>query len=367
MSLTKTRVLFIVPYPQNSAPSQRLKFEQYYTIFRNNKIDITHRSFFSLAMWNVIYKKGYIFQKTIFTINGYFNRLLYIFLLHKYDIVYVHLWVTPFGPPIFEWIYRFRSKKIIYDIDDLIYLSMPLEGVNSFFQFFKGRRKPTFLMKHADHVITCTPFLDAFVKQFNQNTTDISSTIDTDIYTPKTVYAKNNKQINLGWSGSHTTSKYLYLLTPVFQKLKELGYDFKLIVMGDPQFHIDGIPIIALPWNETYEVKVIRDFDVGLYPLPNEKWVYGKSGLKALQYMGLGVPTIATAVGANFRIIDHGVNGYLVHNSEEWILNIIDLIESSDLRCRIGKNARDTIVSEFSIKSNSSKYLKIIQYCIDQK
>ena len=140
--------------------------------------------------------------------------------------------------------------------------------------------------------------------------TDISSTIDTDAYVPKTEYARsNNLTFTLGWSGSHSTSKYLYLLTPVFKKLKELGYDFKIKVMGDPNFYIEGISVEAFPWDETYEVDVIRGFDIGLYPLPDEKWIYGKSGLKALQYMGLGVPTIATALGTNFRIIQHGING----------------------------------------------------------
>jgi L-malate glycosyltransferase len=37
-----------------------------------------------------------------------------------------------------------------------------------------------YLMKKANHVITCTPFLDEFVKKYNPNTTDISSTVDTE-------------------------------------------------------------------------------------------------------------------------------------------------------------------------------------------
>jgi hypothetical protein len=61
--------------------------------------------------------------------------------------------------------------------------------------------------------------------------------------------------------------------------LKEKGIDFQLIVFGDPDFSMPGIPIKALAWNEMDEVEVIGSFDIGLYPLPDEPWVYGKSGL----------------------------------------------------------------------------------------
>src|SRR5690606_1531687 len=135
------------------------------------------------------------------------------------------------------------------------------------------------LMKHASHVITCTPFLDKFVKRFNKNTTDISSTINTDIYKPKLSYL-DKSIINLGWSGSHSTSKYLHLLDRV---LKEISNEFyiRLIVIGDSKFEIEGVDINAIDWRLESEVEDLSKIDIGLYPLPNEEWVYGKSGLKA--------------------------------------------------------------------------------------
>ena len=86
-------------------------------------------------------------------------------------------------------------------------------------------------------------------------------------------------------------------------------YKFKLLVIGDPLFHIDGLDCEAIQWVENSEVRDLQRIDIGIYPLPNEEWVLGKSGLKALQYMALGIPTIASAIGANYRVIEDGISG----------------------------------------------------------
>lgn len=276
--------------------------------------------------------------------------------IRKYDLVYVHLWVTPLGPPFFEWIVSLLAKKLIYDIDDLIYLK-PKSKANPLVNLFKSANKSKVLMKNADHVIACTPHLDKFVKQFNPRTTDISSTIDTQKYIPKVSYDIKG-QLTIGWSGSYSTSKYMYILSKVLSRLRE-EIDFRLLVIGDEKFNIDGIEVEAIPWKEESEVEDLSRIDIGLYPLPNEEWVLGKSGLKALQYMALGIPTIATAIGANFRIIENGVSGILVNNEEEWVHAIRLLACDVNLRKEIGQNARERVEALYSIEANKSTYLSI--------
>lgn len=352
------KILFICPYPENLAPSQRLKFEQYYHYFREAEYVVDVSPFISKGFFNVIYKKGFFLQKIGFTLIGYVRRIKNLFQLHKYDIVYVHLWATPFGPPFFEWIIRKLSKRIVYDIDDLVYLKDVKSKVHPLVTMIKGRKKPIYLMKGADHVITCTPYLDQFVRKYNQNTTDISSTINTDVYQPKTDYRINEKPV-IGWSGSHSTSKYLHLLDPVFQELAK-KYPFRLLVMGDADFRIDGVEVEAVAWKEEYEVAVLSRFDIGVYPLPNEEWVLGKSGLKALQYMALGIPTVATDIGTIHRIIRHEENGFLVSSPEEWKQAILNLMQDQNLRESIGRKAAITVQSQYSVKANQKNYLRIL-------
>lgn len=359
--MPKKKILFLSPYPENKAPSQRLKYEQYFSIFKESGYEITINSFVSEKLWDVLYQPGYFIKKLLYTFLGYINRVAILFRLKKYDIVFIHLWVTPIGTPFFERMVCLLAKNIVYDIDDMVFLGHSSDA-NKFWQNLKGKSKMIYLMKKANHIITCTPKLDDFVKQFNQNTTDISSTVDTEKrYQPINNY-QNDHQIVLGWSGSHSTSKYLYLLTDVFKNLAT-KYDFKLIVMGDKTFQIEGVNIEAIDWQEDIEINTLQKFDIGLYPLPDEEWVYGKSGLKAIQYMALGIPTIATALGANFRIIQNEQNGYLVNPNDysDWEIKIESLIKNAELRKKIGQNARKTIIDKYSIEANKKSYLSIFK------
>lgn len=218
-------------------------------------------------------------------------------------------------------------------------------------------------MKRARHVITCTPFLDNYARQFTQHTTDISSTINTDTYQPVNTY-RNGQTLTIGWSGSHSTSQYLSLLTDVLRKVKA-AFDIRILVIGDPEFTIPGMEITTIAWNRDTEVEDLQQIDIGLYPLPDEQWVHGKSGLKALQYMALGIPTVATAIGANYRVMEHEVSGFLVNTQEEWYNALVRLIKDPELRSQIGKNARARVEQYYSIRANRDTYLSIVKKVIE--
>ncbi len=352
------RLLVICPYPEHKAPSQRLKYEQYFSYFRANGYQVDVRPFMSEALWSIAYKPGKTLQKLWHLLAGYARRFGLLWSLRGYDVVYVHLWVTPIGPPVFEKLVLSLARNVVYDIDDLVYLKN--EKADKWYtRIFKGRKKPIVLMRSADHVITCTPYLDSFVRRYNEATTDISSTINTSAYQPVNPYS-NDLKITLGWSGSFSTARYLKLLEPMLRKLGE-SIDFRLLVMGDSNLSMNGVEVEAIEWSEASEVGFLQQFDIGLYPLPlDEEWVYGKSGLKALQYMALGLPTVATAIGTNFRIIESGTNGMLVTTDDEWLQALTLLAGNPDERRRIGANARRTVVEEYSIEANKDRYLDIL-------
>jgi glycosyltransferase involved in cell wall biosynthesis len=356
---TRKRILLLCPHPVNVAPGQRLKYEQYFDYLRSNGYEITVSPFQTLALWKILYKKGNLLRKTLWVLYGYALRVYDLLRLPFYDGAFVFLLVTPLGPPFFERLCRLFARKVVYDIDDLVFLNRT-SSANRIIAPLKGKGKYFYMMKCADHVITCTPYLDEVVRKYNRRTTDISSTIQTDKYVPKARYANDGKLV-IGWSGSFSTSPYLKLLEGALRRLRAQGVDFKILVIGDAQFKMDGFDIEALPWVESTEVRDLSRIDIGLYPLPDEQWVYGKSGLKALQYMALGIPTVATAIGANFRVIEDGVSGYLVRNEDEWVDRLEKLARDPKLRESLGRAARTRVEDRFSIKANRDTYLGIFR------
>ncbi|MGN6398623.1 MAG: glycosyltransferase [Mucilaginibacter sp.] len=349
------KILVLCPYPTDCAPGQRLKFEQYFDNWRANGFEVEISPFMSEKMQKIVYKKGHLLAKTVGTIGGYLRRCKDILRVRQYDIVYIFLWITPFGRPFMEWIIRARAKKMIYDIDDLVYMSKT-SRYNSFIRFLKSASKINFLIKSSDHVLVSTDELKSYSAKLNKNLSMIPATIDVKKY----MYPHNQQsdKVVIGWSGSQTTSKYLHLIDDVLRYLVS-NYNVKIMVMGDDDFVVDGIDIELLHWSAEDEIRNLQQFDIGLHPLPDEKWAYGKSGGKLVQYMAAGIPIVATALGPNFKVIENGYNGFLVRSEQEWIDQLVLLITDQALRKRMGENARKFAEQNSSVEANAGKYLAV--------
>ena len=357
-STRRSNILVICPYPEDEVPGQRLKYEQYFPHLRASGFRITVSPFFGLFAYRRLYRPGYFLVKILATLYGYAKRTVQIVTLPFYDGVYVSLNVTPLGGPFFERLYRIAIRRMIFDIDDLIFLPRTTSQ-NRIVSLLRGPKKHFYLMRVANHVITCTPYLDTIVRKYNCRTSDISSTVNTDLYVSTNLY-QNDHRLVIGWSGSHSTVPYLRLLIPVLQRLRR-RYDFSLFIIGTADFAVEGIESESRAWNRATEVKDLQRIDIGVYPLPEEEWVYGKSGLKAIQYMALGIPTVATAIGTNFRVIEDGVSGFLVRSEQEWEARLGELICDPALRARLGRNARNRVEKLYSVRVNEPVYREIFE------
>ena len=353
----RKRVLFLTPYPLHCAPSQRLKFEQYFASFEAHGIQVTVSPFVSPALWRILYEQGHWLKKGLFTLSGYFKRTWDFCRASRFDAIYLHLWAVPFGPPWFEEALSRRGIPLIYDIDDLIYLPRASRA-NAFAMRFRKEERIARIIRSATHVIVCTEYLLRFALRYNRAVTRISSTIDAATYYPRQP-SRETRSVTIGWSGSHSTSPYLQLLSRVLQKLSR-QFDVRLLVIGDPRFRIDGVRVDARPWRRERETSDLAEMDIGVYPLPDEEWVLGKSGLKALQYMGMGVPVVASGIGAACEFIRDGENGFLVRSVDEWVDRLSRLICEPALRAAMGRAGRMTVEERFSVQVTAPVYVEIV-------
>lgn len=216
-------------------------------------------------------------------------------------------------------------------------------------------------MKKARYVIVCTPKLEEIALQLNKykNVIDISSTFNTDRFTPVEGY-KKHEVTTIGWTGTHSTLPLLDSLQPVLLQVSKQR-KIRLAVIADKEYYMKGIDTNFTRWSEKTEVSDLHQFEIGLYPILKNEWSLGKSSLKALTYMSIAIPVVATAYGTNFRVIEDKVSGFLANNEKEWIDYIIQLIDDIELRRNMGLAGRKRVVKLFSVKANFPKYLHVFK------
>jgi glycosyltransferase involved in cell wall biosynthesis len=177
----------------------------------------------------------------------------------------------------------------------------------------------------------------------------VPTAIDLDRYQnlPDFPAAPAGGTLAVGWIGIPLNAHYLTIVAPALRALAGTR-KFSLHVVGAPvPDAFAGIPAQSFPWTEESEIERIAAFDVGIMPLHDTPWERGKCAYKLLQVMAAGKPVIASPVGANAQVVQHGVNGFLADSPEEWA-DALRRLEDPDLRRRMGAQARKTVEEQYS-------------------
>jgi glycosyltransferase involved in cell wall biosynthesis len=358
------QMLVLCPYPEGVAAGQRLKYEQYFDDWRAQGWEIEVSNFMDRAMWDVVWDKGHVLAKALGVLRGTMRRVRDLFRVGRYDLVYVFMWVTPFGTTVFERLVRAQARALVFDVEDNV-LSEQSSGaadhIGPLVRLLKGSGKARFLIRTADHVVTSSPFLNDFCLALNavKACTYISSSVDTDRFQPAARYS-NDQPMVIGWTGTFSSKVYLDLLRGVFQRLAT-RLPFRLRVIGNFEYELPGVDLEVVRWSAEQEVAQLQALDIGVYPLPIDDWVLGKSGLKAIQYMAFALPCVATEVGTTPMLIRDGENGLLVRTEDEWEAALARLIGDPALRRRLGKAARHDVLAKYSTRAIAAQYRDVIE------
>jgi glycosyltransferase involved in cell wall biosynthesis len=320
--------------------SSRLRMIQYLPFLANNNINCSVNPFF-----NERYLKDLYSNKKINLINLiylFFQRFVLLFSVKKYDLVWIEKEVFPYMPSFFESIICYSGVKYIVDYDDDIFQNYDKFNSN----FYK--KKFHHLLQKSSLVVVCNDYLFERVNFIGaKNIIKIPTVVDMLKYKKRT-YSKDYKEFRIGWIGSPSTTKYLYVIKDVLEKLA-LIYPIKLIVVGGTKLVNFNIPLELHEWSPNKENEIIETFDIGVMPLYKTRWEEGKCGYKLIQYMASGVPVIATCFGMNKEIVDKDV-GFLVSNDKEWEFAFEYFFENSSQIKLLGEQARKNAEAYYSLQ-----------------
>ena len=175
------------------------------------------------------------------------------------------------------------------------------------------------------------------------------------------VYDDLPKKLVFGWIGSDGNQPYLEMVIEGLNALKRRMDIELLVISGKPYSNEKAkFPIRNESWSLEHEVALLKQAHIGLMPLKNTKLELGKCGFKLIQYMGLGMISIASAIGANNDIIESPEMGILVENENEWN-HIIESIPDrwNELKEKAIKG-RKQIEDKYSFNANIDEYLRFL-------
>jgi glycosyltransferase involved in cell wall biosynthesis len=351
------RVLAVVPSIYDTSPGQRFRIEQWEPILAAGGVELTYAPFETDELKAVLHTGGNVLAKVGAITKNMRLRNRELDNVADYDLVYLFREAAVLGPPWFERKIAKAGVPIVFDLDDAIFVSYKSPS-NGYLSYLKFPAKTAEICRLSAHIMPGNEYLRDYCSKYNQNLTIIPTTIDTDKYT--VVERPEPETVTIGWSGSFSTVQHLDTVRDVLQELAKTE-KFRVRVIGTPNYKIPGVDTEAMQWRSATELDDLREIDIGLMPLPDEDWSRGKCGLKALQYMALGIPTICSPVGVNSTIIKDGENGYLADGTAEWVEKLKLMLHSPELRRRIGMAGRKTVEDEYSAKVIAPRVLEIFR------
>jgi glycosyltransferase involved in cell wall biosynthesis len=237
------------------------------------------------------------------------------------------------------------ARRLVYDVDDAVWLS-GRQTMGHSMGFLKGaRRKVRWLAERADHIIAGSEILAQYLGRYNEEVTVIPSLVDTTAYAVRE--HEHSASVTLGWIGSPTTAVYLHRLATVIERFAvQSPRPVRLRVVGGPAPCLTNVDVEQRAWSPRAERDALAEMDIGLMPLDDSPWSRGKCAYKALQYMASGIPALVDDVGVSASVV--GDAGYAVASSAEWLEGLHALAADPSLRTLLGGAGRRRVEEDFS-------------------
>lgn len=349
-----SKLLLLTKY-DNKGASSRYRFLQYIPYLKAAGFECVISPLFDDSYVN----KYVNFQKiNKFEIFKYLiNRIVAVCTSYKFKLVVLEKELIPYAPALLERILNIIGVPYVVDYDDAIFHQYDCH-TNSIVRIIL-KKKIAVVMRNAQLVIAGNSYLANYAQQAGAKRIEIIPTvIDITKYSSIRETKKNDDVFRIVWIGSPSTYQHVKAIMPALAQIC-IEHQSKLLLIGAGNREIHESWIEVRSWSEVSEIKNIQLGDVGIMPLPNTLWARGKCGFKLIQYMACGLPVIASPVGVNTDIVEHGKNGFLASSLEDWIKFIIILRNNKVLRTKMGNYGRNKVETHYCVQVTAPRLVEL--------
>ncbi|HZI20754.1 MAG TPA: glycosyltransferase family 4 protein [Pyrinomonadaceae bacterium] len=349
------RVLGLASYPVEAAAT-RYRLQQFVEPLRDRGVELEVRPFLDSRLFRSLYRREEMLGNAWGLARSALRRAGDALAARGADVLLVQREAMMFGPPVVEWLsMRLGGCPMVLDLDDATYVSYTSPTYGRLGSALKWFRKTDDLIRWAS-VVTCgNRSIAEYVEGRGARAILVPTVVDTEQFRPAEARGDGGPPV-LGWIGTHSTFPYLESIFPALQEVARLRpFRLKVVGAGRERVELPGVEVENLGWDLGREVADFQSFDIGLYPIVASDWATGKSGFKSIQYMAVGVPFVATPVGASAEIGEAGQTHFLASTHGEWSAALERLLADEGLRRRMGEAGRRHALAHYTVPAQADK------------
>lgn len=292
----------------------------------------------------------------------YLRRLRVLLAAGRFDVVFIEKEIFPNLPAWPERFLAWRKLPYVIDYDDAIFHNYDL-AKNPVKRLLKNKIGAA--MRHANLVTAGNSYLASHATTHHARQIALLPTV-IDLRAYPYVAPRDSGPVVIGWIGSPFTVAFLEPLFPVLARLRE-RFSFEVTVVGGEVDTVRHPFCRNVAWSEQSEVAEISRFDIGVMPLPDGPWERGKCSYKLIQYMACGKPVVASPVGMNVDVVQHGINGFLADTEEQWFDALSCLLEDARRRQEMGVNGRSRVEERYCLQVTAPQLVQWLKQVAMQK
>lgn len=294
---------------------------------------------------------------------AYARRMAAMARRGAFDLLWIEKELLPWLPAWVERLLLGGQVPYVLDYDDAVFHQYD-QHPSAWVRRWLGRKHGQ-LMRRAALVVAGNDYIADHARAAGASAVVVLPTVINLVRYPVTEERSDAAGLPIvGWIGQRATAAFLQPLAPVFRQLagdrlarfSAVGIDAAAL----------GLPMGSEPWSEETEVSSIRRFDVGIMPLLDGPFERGKCGYKLIQYMACGLPVVASPVGVNRQIVEHGVNGFLAETPEQWATALRTLLADPALRQQMGRAGRQKVEKSYCLDVTAPRLVALLQTAAEQ-
>lgn len=252
---------------------------------------------------------------------------------------------------------RHRARRLIYDIDDAIW--QPHGRAHHWVTRLRTTLRLRSIVRAAHLCLVANRELASHLGQWSNRVKVFGMALDETVWKPCT--PSPGSGVTLGWSGAPGNLGYLESLEPALIEIQRRHPSTTVKVLCGKAPRFTQLKAEHVPWRQGEEAQVVRTFDIGLLPLPDNPFAAAKSPIKGLQYLASGIPSVATPLAATRELFGGETTARFARTNDEWVAQLDLLLSDSGMRERMGREANLCFLKNYSLSQQAKRLATYLQ------